>query len=313
MTGLLPIPAVPVKFIYDPHGVVNKLTRLVEAAANGSFVAGVVVGNYGFGKTHTALYIADVIRRDYGKSIVIYVNTPGSSFMRIYRSLIDAVLGDLDLVNRLVDDLDTPLKTVFSLILGEDGDSKEYARSWLYGESVPQSFRVRMGLGYRVNEEVALGLMIKLINAVAKFRLVYIILDELEDLSTIVNVKKLTYLNMIRAFIDSAPGRTLFLALSTPAGWDEVVNTHPALARRLSTYIFYLRPYNRDETWEFIRRYIEWRGLRLEITPQVASVIYDLTEGNPGEIVRMLLVLHAEYGGGTPTLDDVKNILSKYV
>ena len=75
---LLPIPDREVSWIFDPHGNVERLMKLVRRVSVGTSAAGVIIGNYGFGKTHIALYVSREVRWQYSRSVVVYVSTPGS-------------------------------------------------------------------------------------------------------------------------------------------------------------------------------------------------------------------------------------------
>jgi hypothetical protein len=129
---------------------------------------------------------------------------------------------------------------------------------------------------------------------------------------TIGQVKKLQYLSLLRNLIDNLPGKTLLLAASTPAGWDEVVNTYPALARRLSSFVIYLKPFTYEESLEFVGKLVKWRGLDMDISENVVKVIHDYTEGNPGEIVRAISLIYTSLGGKV-NVDGVKEVLSRHV
>jgi hypothetical protein len=294
---LLPIPDREVSWIFDPHGNVERLMKLVRRVSVGTSAAGVIIGNYGFGKTHIALYVSREVRWQYSRSVVVYVSTPGSSFMKVYRSFLDVVLSRGEIMEDLSNVHKEPLSTIFSEI-ARGGESAEYAKSWLYGEVVPQTFRTKLGLS-RVNDEVALSLLLEMLRGLSRrgWGPFVFVLDELEDVALLGLVKKVLYLNLLRVFVDELPPTTLLLGLSTPAGWDDIVKSHPALARRLSTHVFYLKPFSREETRAFLNSFIERFGLGLSLDDEVVNRIYEITEGNPGEIVKLILALSVEYEG----------------
>lgn len=311
---LLPIPSdEDTKLLYDSHGNVTELLRYVETVAKGPSGAGVIIGNYGFGKTHTMLHVASQVKANFKDSLVTYVNTPGSSFMNLYRAFINLMLRDSELLSKVTTYLEYPLRETLTLILsgGEDGG---YARQWLMGEPAPQNFRLKHELGSRVNDELALRFMVNLGDVAVKagYSPILILIDELEDMVTIGQVKRLQYLSLLRNLIDNLPGKTLLLAASTPAGWDEVVNTYPALARRLSSFVIYLKPFTYEESLEFVGRLVKWRGLDMDISENVVKVIHDYTEGNPGEIVRAISLIYTSLGGKV-NVDGVKEVLSRHV
>ena len=310
----MPIPTEKdVDFVYDPHDDVAELMNVIKRVAEGASGAGIIIGGYGFGKTHVMLHLAKQVRNNYDNSIIIYINTPGSSFMNLYRAFINSIIEKKELLTKLVGKINNPLKEAISLIVN-NGDDAEYARQWLLGEQTPQNFRLKHGLGSRVNDELALRFMMNLGDAVVKagYGPILILIDELEDVVTIGQVKRLQYLSLLRNLIDNLPGKTLLLAASTPAGWDEVVNTYPALARRLSSFVIYLKPFTYEESLEFVGKLVKWRGLDMDISENVVKVIHDYTEGNPGEIVRAISLIYTSLGGKV-NVDGVKEVLSRHV
>jgi len=89
---LLPIPTEKdVDFVYDPHDDVAELMNVIKRVAEGASGAGIIIGGYGFGKTHVMLHLAKQVRNNYDNSIIIYINTPGSSFMNLYRAFINSI------------------------------------------------------------------------------------------------------------------------------------------------------------------------------------------------------------------------------
>lgn len=311
---LLPIPTEKdVDFVYDPHDDVAELMNVIKRVAEGASGAGIIIGGYGFGKTHVMLHLAKQVRNNYDSSIIIYINTPGSSFMNLYRAFINSIIEKKELLTKLVGKINNPLKEAISLIVN-NGDDAEYARQWLLGEQTPQNFRLRHGLGSRVNEELALRVMIELSRMIVSvgYGPILILIDELEDIITIGQMRKLQYLSLLRNLIDNLPSRSFLLASSTPAGWDEIVNTYPALARRLSTIVIYLRPFTYEETQVFINQLMKWRDLNMRLGDDVVKVIHEYTEGNPGEIVRALSLIYASLGENADA-NRVKELLSRHV
>ena len=315
MRTLLPIPSLEeAEFVFDPHGVAEELVRYIDLVARGPSGAGVIIGNYGFGKTHLMLYLINATRKKFPNTLAIYVNSPGQSILNIYRAFMLAILSK-ELIKGMSDGLDQPFNDLLSLIAKGDDEAK-YAKQWLLGDPVPQGFRTKYGLpSSRITEELAIKLMIDILNLLVRQDIapILIMLDELEDILTIGPTKRLQYLNQLRLFIDSLSSKTLFLTSSTPAGWDGVVNIYPALARRLSSFTVYLRPLNVDETGKFIAELIKWRGIKLNLNDEAVKVIHEFTEGNPGEIVKVLHLILLELNEKKLDADKVKELLSRHV
>ncbi|MGC8542364.1 MAG: hypothetical protein ACP5NQ_00375 [Vulcanisaeta sp.] len=312
MMTLLPIPSEEdVRFIYDPHNSVGEIMSYVDAVANNSSGAGVILGNYGFGKTHMMLHVTYLTRSRYDGAVTIYINTPGQGFMTLYRAFMNSVM---DLLKELTGFLEVPLSTAVGL-LSSGGEDGEYARQWLLGEPVPQNFRLKHGLGSRINEELGLRVMLSVMRGLVRAGRgpILILLDELEDVITLGIMRRLQYLSLLRNLVDNLPAKSLFLASSTPAGWNEVANTYPALARRLSSFIIYLKPFTLEESVEFVRSIIKWRGLGITLSEDSIKVLHEFTEGNPGEIVKALSLIHAVFRDREVRPEDVKALLSRYV
>ena len=316
MRTLLPIPSIEdAEFIFDPHGVVEELVKYMNLVATGPSGAGVIIGNYGFGKTHVMFHLMSIMRRKFSNSLAIYVNSPGQSILTIYRVFMSRVIDD-GLINKIANDLSQPLGELTSLIMN-GGDEAKYARQWLLGDPAPQGFKAKYGLpSTRISDELAVRFMVDVINALVRQNIgpVLIMLDELEDVITIGLTRRLQYLSQLRIFIDNLPSKTLFIASSTPAGWDGIVNTYPALARRLSSFTIYLRPFSIDETGRFIDELLRFRGIKLSLSGEVVKVIYEFTEGNPGEVVKALNLILMELGDkDSIDVSRVKELLSKHV
>jgi hypothetical protein len=94
---LLPVPVEDeIENFFDAYGVLHELVNVVEFVAAGSSGAGVVIGNYGFGKTHVLLHLSSHVRKRYVKSFSIYVDTPGVSDLNFYNAVMGALLEDED-------------------------------------------------------------------------------------------------------------------------------------------------------------------------------------------------------------------------
>lgn len=315
MKRLLPIPSSEdAEFVFDPYSVVEKLERYVNLVANGSSGAGVIIGNYGFGKTHVMLYLMNVTRRRYENSLTVYINSPGQSILNIYRAFMSEVVNK-GLISRASGRLEPPLSDLVSLL--NDGDEAKYARQWLLGDPAPQGFRNKYGLpSVKVSEELAVRFMTDVMRALVEegFGPVLILLDELEDIITIGPTRRLQYLNLLRLFIDNLSSKALFIASSTPAGWDGVVNTYPPLARRLSSFTVYLKPLDVEETGRFISEVNKRKGINLSLNEEVVKVIHEFTEGNPGEIIKALNLIVLEFGDSAIVdANKVKDLLSRFV
>ncbi len=315
------IPAGNVSSIYDPKGVINEMIdHIREVLSKNQIFVGVIVGNYGFGKTHILLYIREKINLT-TNSFAVYIPSPGMSIKTFYSYIAREIIKLVKENRSIIEYLNEPIASVIEVIArsGEDEQSY-YFKQWFIGESVPIKYRQKYGLGGNINEERALEIMTMLLNSIhqAGISPIVILVDEIENLIMCTNVKRLRYLNYLRILIDSLPVKTVFIVASTPAGWNEIINTHPALARRLSSYILYLKPFNEDDVKGLLEFYMNKSNTRIEwlLRNEVIDLIYEYSDGNPGEVLKLasILCIYAN-AKGLKELDIelVKEVLSQYV
>jgi type II secretory pathway predicted ATPase ExeA len=311
---LLPVPVEDeIENFFDAYGVLHELVNVVEFVAAGSSGAGVVIGNYGFGKTHVLLHLSSHVRRRYVKSFSIYVDTPGVSVLNFYNAVMGALFEDGELVELVASRVEEPLGRLLR-IAGSDTEDSKYIKLWLLGDAVPQNVKSKFGLiSTRISEELAVKYLVKIVWGLARAGRVPLVFlfDELEDVIAIPQPKRLHYLRHLRMFIDSLPGGAFFLASTTPAGWDGILNTYPPLARRLSSLMIHLRPFTLEETEKFVEFLLERRGARASVDREVVKAIYDISEGNPGEVVKLLNILLLN--GALDSTKKAKEVLSRYV
>ncbi len=311
---LLPVPTdEDVETFFDAYGVAEELTNLVHLVAEGFSAAGVVVGNYGFGKTHILLYTMSYVRNRFPTSFAVYVDTPGVSVLNLYKAIMGELLRNREVVESAVSHVEEPLGMFLKIVM-EDGEDSKYVKLWLLGDAIPQNVKARLGLAStRITEELAVEYLVKTVRGLAKAgrRPLLFLFDEFEDIIAIPQPRRLQYLRHLRIFVDSLPGGAFFLASTTPAGWDGVLNTYPPLARRLSSFMIHLRPYTLEETEKFVRFLLEKRGVAVRLDREVIKTIYDFSEGNPGEVVKLLNLLMIN--NSLNSAERAKAVMARYV
>ena len=311
---LLPVPVEDdVETFFDAYGVAKELVNLIQLVAEGLSAAGVVVGNYGFGKTHILLYLSSYVKKRFSASFAVYIDTPGITVLNLYNAVMGALLEEREVVKSVAPYIEEPLGRFLKTFL-EDGEDSKYVKLWLMGDAVPQSVKTRLGLASaRITEELAVKYLIKVVWGLARAgrRPLLFLFDELEDIIAIPQPRRLHYLRHLRMFIDGLPDCAFFLASTTPAGWDGVLNTYPPLARRLSSFMIHLRPFTLEETEKFVKFLLEKRGVAVRLEKEVVRVIYDFSEGSPGEVVKLLNLLIIN--NSLDSAEKAKAVVSRYV
>jgi len=298
--------AVPVEnelnklILYDPDNVTNELIDYVKCIFNEkSQGACAIVGNYGHGKTHMLLCIKKLATQHFRNALTIYVPSPGKKFAEIYRHVVSYVI-EHKLAEKVADFLTDPLKKALNQIKHDD-EHHFYIMQWLMADRIPSIIRLKLGLGPNIDDEKAVNFSVEVLSGLCNigFRPIVILVDELEAITTIPSLAKLQYMNYLRRFIDNLPPATILIAALTPAGWTEIVNIHPALARRLSSRIVYLRNFKKQEVANLLQAYLEASNCSLKIQEifddEVLSLLHEISNGNPGEVLKLTSILFDEY------------------
>lgn len=284
----LAIPYEPSK-IFDPDGNVERLRRYINSVVeNGFSGSAIVIGSYGFGKTHLLKHLEHLYR---GSSSVlpIYIASPGKSFMDLYEAVIEKLFFlNIDFRETLVE----AAKSIGLLRLVNESLSEEryYLDLWILGCRLESSIRRKLGLSRNLNELDALELFSKSISSSKKTLL--LLLDEFETILELGKLKRLSYMNALRRLVDSSPRNLFLLVASTPAGWEEIVATNMALSRRLSAMVIYLRSLSREEIVPFLNLYFP--GVERLFPKDVLDMIHEQTSGNPGEVLRLSSMIYDE-------------------
>ena len=318
-----PLPAIPkgnVTKVYDPHGTIRELLDYIDCAMrNDAIFVGSIVGNYGFGKTHILLYVKNYIESHYKKAFTVYVPSPGMSFKDLYKIIMNKVLSIIESQPKIANQSGSTLGIALKVIVS-NSDSSYFIRQWILGESVPLKYRQKYGLGSNLNDEKSLNLLLEALRLMrdAGFSPIAILIDEVENIATYASVKKLRYLNYLREMLDLLVPQSVLLVASTPAGWNEIINTHPALARRLSSYVLYLKPFNKEQVREFLKFYIGKDSIDSEwlLSDPIVDAIYEYSNGNPGEVLKFayLLYMYAKTNNERELDSEIaKEVISKYV
>lgn len=300
------------QILYDPEGGISKRVLLfLDSVANGGRCVLAIVGGYGMGKTHVLKHLEYVAENKGFKGI--YVASPGRSFMDFYSAVLENLFDTLlDSVNEVGDPL---LKHALQLLNELEKDLSVYVRSWLMGLSIPPTIKYKLGLIGRVEERNAIRFLSEILRiASQKYGAVLVLLDEVETLLNLSRNTRLVYAELLREFIDALP-KACGLALSmTPACWDELSSINPALARRLSGGLLYLKPLKREHVRDFITLYFPY--ISNILSEDALDVIYDASNGVHGEVLRLASIVVEEAVVHETTrigADEVRQVLAEYL
>ncbi|MCS7387025.1 MAG: DUF2791 family P-loop domain-containing protein [archaeon GB-1867-005] len=273
--------------MFDPDGNVERIRSYIEKSQRRRFSgAGAIIGSYGFGKTHFLKHLEHVYSSS-KKVLPIYVSSPGRSFLDLYNAVMRKLLK-----NRMYKEI--ALRVINDKIAITPADSSEtyeyFYYLWLLGEKLDAKIRRKLGLTRNLDVWTSLEMLTQLI--LEGDKLILILLDEFETILELKKYKRLSYMNALRRLIDDASYNLFMLVASTPAGWDEIVSINMALSRRLSAMLIYLRNLTKNEVLEFLRIYLP--EVASFLPESVVDRLYDYTNGNPGEILRLTAIIYDE-------------------
>lgn len=308
------IAANPELYIDFDGQVARAISFFINAIESNEKATGTVIGGYGLGKTHTLKYIESRLAKLGVRSF--FVPNPKRRITDLYRSVVENLLYDLDGL-----EVEEPLlKKALELSKGTD-DIATYAKLWLLGESVPFNIRVKLGLGSNIDDGKAIRYLVTILKSLTKKNKgVALLMDEVEALLTLPVSTRAIYMELLRELIDELPPRTVLIVALTPAFWDQMLDLNAALARRLSSFIIYLRNLRRDEMPLILDNYLKRVQRNISIydifNDDILDYIYEISNGNPGEILKLAAVLVdtliMREGLSKVTLEKAKEILAYY-
>ena len=314
--GLLsnPFPRIPVPMeknsvLIDVGRKFSLLRKLfLQTMTSGNSIVTSLIGPYGSGKTHylKALFKAAKENR---RSLTIYVDSPGADFFTIYKRALREI--GLTVLN-------TMKSKIVEYALKIMRTNFELGYSWLLGEKLTYKERMKLNIRTNLSQEDAVDTLAEIIKTLFdKYgKITVILIDELETILDLTVRRKQKYLNNLRKFIDKTH-RGLFMVLAcTPAGWDTIVSSNPALVRRVSR-IIYLENATFEEMRHIINGYLHKYMIdnsREIINDDVLRQVLEITDGNVGETLRLLSIIideAASNGISEINVEFVKKVLSE--
>jgi len=140
----------------------------------------------------------------------------------------------------------------------------------------------------------------------AGFCLVTLLIDELETVNELDILRRQKLFNAFRHLLDDNPRNLSVVFACTPAGWDEILGSAYALARRISRNVIYLESLDEKKVEAVLSGYISRYRIEdetrikaltptidkdsIDIFPFTKSAITELlrvSQGNIGEIIKL--------------------------
>jgi len=263
---IVPIPEEQPKIFGANQNALNRIIwQLNRVAKTNRPVHIVVVGPYGCGKTHLLRYLASKINRDIKGGLGAYVPHPGPDFISIYRRFVESIgYGRLKQLAKAVDE--RKLKEIIiyhdlvtALANLNDNNRTLEAWRWLTANTLTLEERRSLGVATSIErEEDALNAFSALLSFLRStgFKLICMLIDEFEEINSLVPLQKRRLFNDLRHLIDLNVSNFSVIIACTPHGWETIYEENAALVRRFSSNVIFLEPLKENEATELISSYL---------------------------------------------------------
>lgn len=305
-----PFPYTPIPS-HEPRIFVNQekaISRLIDVVSitytTGRSSHAVVIGPYGSGKSHTLRYIEKTIKESIQKvsdqkALSCYISSPGTDFLHIYREFIEKLgLNKLQEIVRDSSFSNVPynISCIFKAL--NDNGSRIHAWRWILGDRLVARERSFLGVSRNLDCTFALSTLGHIIQLLKKegYTLICLLVDELETINELYPYQRQSMFNALRRMIDENPEHLCTIFACAPAGWDQILESSIALARRLSRNLIYLSRLTREEAISLVEEYLQScriferkqkSHLNLDpFTVDAVEEIFQLAKGNIGELVK---------------------------
>jgi len=303
----------------------------------------VVVGPYGSGKTHLLRYLASQINQNIKGGLGAYVPHPGPDFISIYRRFVDGI--SYERLKQLAKSVDErKLKKViiyhdFVTALANLNDNNKTLEAWRWLTANTLTLEERRSLGVATSiehEEDALNAFSALLKFLRStgFKLICMLIDEFEEINSLVPLQKKRLFNSLRHLIDLNVSNFSLIIACTPHGWETIYEENAALVRRFSSNVVFLERLEEKGAEELISSYLNKYRLRsknfkefiedngykelLETYPFTKYAIRELcilSKGNTGELLKYSgIAIEMGLREGHKILDGglVRDLIAKY-
>jgi Cdc6-like AAA superfamily ATPase len=310
----------------------------IKGTMRGSSAHVVIVGSYGNGKTATLKFVKEQIERQIGQALAVYISNSGETFLEFYRNFMYEIGVDgleefawsyLELICKiprlkekvnkgeillpeviengkahLHDDLRyTDFATAFlKFVLDE---TKFLSWKYLCGE--PILFEQRKDLDVvsliDTDEKALRALMsLKTLLNLIGYKMICILVDELESIELLHTFRKQRVLNSIRRLIDlNSSGLCLILACA-PEAWNSIIRDYHAFSERIFREVV-LKPLNNEIIRQFIADYLKRLRIaenesRSSIHPFTEDAVKQILVAAQGNLRRVLMICNRAVNQG---------------
>ena len=266
-----PFPIVPIPEEYPKIFGVNQeaLQRITwqlrKVAKTSRPIHVVLVGPYGSGKTHLLRYLTTEINQRIEGGLGAYVPHPGPGFISIYRRFIESISYDkMRTLAKSVDERklkETIIYHDFVTALANlvDPSKTLEAWRWLTANSLTLEERRSLHVATSIEHEEealnAFSALLKFLRSVG-FKLICMIIDEFEEINSLMLIQKRRLFNDLRHLIDLNVANFSLIIACTPHGWETIYEENAALVRRFSSNIVFLEPLDLQATCGLVSDYL---------------------------------------------------------
>jgi SpoVK/Ycf46/Vps4 family AAA+-type ATPase len=313
---IVPIPEEQPKIFGANRAALNRIIwQLNKVARTGRPIHIVLVGPYGSGKTHLLRYLSNEVNERIKGGLCAYVSHPGPDFTSIYRRFIENVGYDkLRTLARTAEERQLKQSIVYhdfvtALVNLNDEDKTLEAWRWLTANRLTLEERraLRVATSIEREEEAlnAYSALLKFLRSVG-FRLICMLIDEFEEINSLVQIQKRRLFNDLRHLIDLNVSNFSLIIACTPHGWETVYEENAALVRRFSSNVVFLEPLDAEASIELVSHYLGQMRIKVKsfrrfiqknsydeavygiypFTKDAIQEICMLSKGNTGEILK---------------------------
>ena len=168
-------------------------------------------------------------------------------------------------------------------------DQPSSSWKWLTGGDLAKQEREILEVNSVIGEHNAADAFhdFKLLLNTAGYRMFFILLDELEDLTELNATRRTSYYSDLRQLIDNNTEGMCLIACVTPSGFSEIQASQHPLYRRLLVNSQFLEPFNKTLAVDLIRAYVEHERVEFEKSEsttrtKINAAITDLGSTDPG-------------------------------
>lgn len=263
---IVPIPEEQPKIFGANQAALNRtISQLNKVARTGRPIHIVLVGPYGSGKTHLLRYLSNEVNERIKGGLCAYVPHPGPDFISIYRRFIENVGYDkLRTLAKTAEERQLKQSIIYhdfvTALVGLNDEKKTLeAWRWLTANRLTleerRALRVATSIEHAEEALNAFSALLKFLRSVG-FGLICMLIDEFEEINSLVQIWKRRLFNDLRHLIDLNVSNFSLIIGCTPHGWETIYEENAALVRRFSSNVVFLKPLDVQGAIKLISDYL---------------------------------------------------------